>query len=459
MAVSAGSELHSLRASDRLLLAAVANPAMPTGYLDDLYADDFPWQEAMTAAAENRVASFVATLLERQPLESRVPAEIRADWRALQMLQVFRAEFAGRQLRETATALAKAGVTPLLYKGLDFQERLYSETCPRAFSDLDLVIRSADVEAAVIALEAAGYTPHLRGLPLWFHRRFHLHVVFEHPDHRRPLELHWALDSPYADLTDPLPLVFEAAETCGAFGPDVLRPTAVDALALMSIHLERHIGLCATLRRRRARLSAVLEARGLVWVLDVVRWLRTQPEALRGAEAERRIRELHAARSVVVALRLANDLDPSALPEWARALAERLPHGRPPLRRLVYPDLATGLEATERGRRRRRWLLTMSPTLGFRPVRVLEALLPRHVVPGTGHPWRTLWPIRTLRQCAKIGAALITLATVRRRQNRLRALAVREPSSRSDRGQRRGGVRCKHLEATEDQSGHGTQPL
>lgn len=396
----------------RMLLAALAGRASLVD-ADDLDSIDFPWSEAMNAALRNRVASFVASLLDSEPLVSRVPGPVRSEWRALRMLHVFRAEAAVEQVRATASALAEVGVVPLLYKGLDFQERLYDASCPRAFSDLDLVVPASEVEAAAAALRAAGYASNSGGRPLWFQRRFHLHAVFLHTRYQRPLELHWALDSPYADLADPLPQILRAAGVCDAFGPNVLRPASVDALALMAIHLEKHIGLCATLCHPGARLASVVEAGGLGWVFDVLRWMSTQPEALREAETRGRIECLHAERALALSLRLAADIAPAALPEWARSLGERLP-GRPSLLgRLVYPDLAQGLEATERGRRRRRGLLRIHAGMGFRWIRALEAVLPRPTVPGVASSWRSSWPIRAFRNLSLIGMELLALGGLR----------------------------------------------
>lgn len=399
---------------DRLLLAAVSPEAFrPESIAPLLEERTFSWRHASRVASSNRVASFVSALLGSDLLAPLVDDSIRADWRFNRMLQVVGVEAAIKQMREIADQMGGATVTPLLYKGLDFQARYYSEACPRTFGDLDIIVRRNEVERAVGALVAAGYRPPFDSPPLSYYRRFHLHAVYYHLDHPRPVELHWALDSPFAGPSDPIRLLFEAAEQAVEFGSNLLRPSAVDALALMAMHFEKHLGLCATLGDSDARLKSVIDAGGLVWVLDVVQWMRRQESTPAAEPTLRRIRALGAERALVIALRLAHDVDPTALPRWARELALRLPHGRPLLARLVYPDLSAGKGPTRQGQRIRSFLLKLLPGLVFQRLRVLEALLPRFRVPGVAPPPRRTRLVHFLRRVALMGANLVAFGFLR----------------------------------------------
>jgi hypothetical protein len=403
-------EASALSPYDRLLLTAISpRQFRPESIAPLLQKGAFSWRHAFRVASFNRVASFVSELLGGDLLSPLVDESILADWRSNRMLHAVRVEEALKQMREIGDQLGRTAVTLLLYKGLDFQARYYSPVCPRRFRDLDIIVRRHEVETVVGALLAAGYRPPSDSPPLSYYRRFHLHAAYRHPDHPLLVEPHWALDSPFAGLPDSIPLLFEAAERAEEFGSNVLRPSAVDALALMAIHLEKHIGLSAALGDSEARLKSVIDASGLVWVLDVVQWMRKQ-ESIPAAEPTlRRIRALGAERALVIALRLAHDVDPTALPQWARELAFRLPHGRPLLARLVYPDLSAGKGPTREGQRIRSFLFKLLPGLVFQPVRVLEALLPRFRVPGVARPRTRTRVARLLRRLALVGANLVAL--------------------------------------------------
>lgn len=408
-----------LSAYDRLLLAAVSPETFrPESIAPLLEERTFSWQQASRVASINRVASFVSVLLGDDLLARLVDDSVRAGWRSNRMLQAARVEQALKQTREIGDQLGRADVTPLLYKGLDFHARYYSPPCPRTFKDVDIIVHRNEVETAVGALLAAGYRPLADSLSLSYYYRFHLHAAYYHPNHARPVELHWALDSPFAGLPDSIPLLFEGAERVEEFGPNLLRPSAVDALALMARHFDKHLGLCATLGDSETRLKSVIDAGGLVWVLDVLQWMRGQESIPAAAPTLRRIRELGAERALVVALRLAHDVDPTALPQWARELALRLPHGRPLLTRLVYPDLSTGKAPTREGQRIRSFLFKLLPGLVFQRVRVLEALLPRFRVPGVARPPTRTRVASLLRRVALIGANLLAVGFLRLQRRR-----------------------------------------
>lgn len=405
---------------DRLLLMAVSHHWRDWEAARAVENTSFPWAEVSKIAIANRVQSFVAGLVNEEPLASRVHASIRADWRAQRMLLVFRWEMVTQEVGEIVAALAADGVDMLLYKGLDFQTRYYTDACPRGFSDIDIVVRPHDVASAHAALVGDSYRP-TSTLPLDYYRRFHLHAVYRHPARPRPVELHWALDSPFASTDGAVPLVFADAEASRVSDAHVLRPSQVDALALMAMHLDKHVGLAATLRSPETRMKALIDERGLVWVLDVVRWMRRAGGESDPQKLLDRIRALGGERALIVALRLAADLDPEALPTWARELAERLPRRTPLLARLVYPDLCAGNGITPRGRRTRAFLLSMRPVLGFRPVRVLEALLPRQRISGVTREGLAERVYRAGRRAALITTNLAALASIRLRTIRHRA--------------------------------------
>ena len=432
---SAGAPMDRkiLTPGDLLLLTAAAPNAFPPHELLPFIQDGaIAWTSAFERAAANRVSSFVAALLHDEPLAQSVEDSIRADWRAHRMLQIFRMEAAHGQLRSIGEALGGAGIPMLLYKGLDFQTRCYSEACPRSFGDLDIIVRRDDVVRAACALEAAGYHPAFGTASLDYYRRFHLHAPYVHSADPRPVELHWALDSPFSDRDDPIPRLFDAAERHTALGPDVLRPAPLDALSLMAIHLDKHLAIGATLPNAEARLKSVIDESGLIWLLDVVRWMQTQSISSDGDAVLARTRELGAERALSIALRFAHDLDAKALPPWTRALADRLPHGRPLVSRLVYPDLSSGHGVNESGRRRRAFLSAMHPRLGFRPVRVLESLLPDFSVPGV--PKRPLLARARLaaRRVLLIAANLAAIWRARRQRHPMDGRRRRRASSSID---------------------------
>jgi hypothetical protein len=376
-----GSEI--LSPNDLALLATAAPDLEGTQLADPARAPEFSWDRALDLAASNRVACAATEAVLSESMAPLLDETQRARWMALRDAARERAERAARELRCVAEAMERRGVVPLLYKGLDFDALCYPPGVSRSFNDIDLIVRPDQAEAAAAAMYDEGYDLPPRTPSLDYYRRFHLHAIFlDHDQARLPVELHWAFDSPHSSAPDIVPLILENAARDPELG-GVLRPDKVDALALMAGHLDKHLGMSAWLPTREARLESVIEDHGLVWLLDVVLWLRAFGEQVDGEIVMKRMRELCAEGAITTALRLALDLDPSALPPWAAAVGERLPGSPPLIVRVVYADLCAGGAPTERARRLRDWGFHTLPEVGFAPVSALQALLPSRQIPGT----------------------------------------------------------------------------
>ena len=373
----------TLTPNDLFLLAA-ADSRPPADELSGwVRAPGFSWQRALEMAASNRVAGAAAELALSESLAPLLDDPVRARWIELRDATRRRVKDAGEDLARIVEALKRRGISPLLYKGLDFDALCYPAGFRRSFNDIDLIVRPDDAPPAADALFAHGYEQPPGTPSLDYFRRFHLHAILLDRERRRlPVELHWALESPHAGVPDVLPLIFARARPDPRFA-GALRPDPVDALALMAGHLQKHLGLSAWLPMREARLAAVIEEDGLVWPLDVVLWMRALGGSADGAQVQERMRDLAAEGAIATALRLAVDLAPSGLPPWATALGGRLPGRTPLVARLVYPDLRACNPPTPRARRMRAWGFRTLPEVGFAPISALVALLPSPTVPGT----------------------------------------------------------------------------
>jgi hypothetical protein len=372
-----------LSANDLALLATAAPDLDGTQLADQVVAPGFSWDRALDLAASNRVVCAATEAVLSKTVAPHLDVTLRARWLALRDAARERAQRAARELRCAVEAMERHGVVPFLYKGLDFDALCYPPGVSRSFNDIDIIVRPDQAEAAAAALYAEGYDLPPRTPSLDYFRRFHLHAIFLDRDRLRlPIELHWALDSPHSAAPDVVPLILEKATRDPEFA-GVLRPDAVDALALMAGHLDKHLGLSAWLPTREARLESVIEDHGLVWLLDVVLWMRAFGAQMDGEAVQERMQELCAQGGITTSLRLALDLDPTALPAWAVAVGERLPESPPLIVRVMYKDLCANGPPTERGRRLRDWSFHTLPEVGFAPVSALQALLPTPRIPGT----------------------------------------------------------------------------
>lgn len=263
------------------------------------------WQAALPALREQRLAPFVYAQLRRSPAWRDLPPFVRqALSDDFQRLSV-RAFLLDAELAAIVAALAAAGVGVLLLKGAALGRTVYASTAERPAGDLDLLVRSQQVELARRALEALGYrSGGLRWLPRWQRRyRAELPMARQAEDGARILvELHWALaEAPFYIDAIPLDAVWRSARPAADL-PGALLPDP----ATLLIHCCAHLALHHSQDMR------------LFWLLDVDRLARWPAldwnEAL--AQAERWQLDLAVSRIVQQAAALFGAPLPPAAAAW-----------------------------------------------------------------------------------------------------------------------------------------------
>jgi hypothetical protein len=263
------------------------------------------WQAALPALAEQRLSPFVYARLRRTPAWRDVPVEAQQALSGEFQRFSVRAYLLDAELADVTAALAGAGVGVLLLKGAALGRTVYASTAERPAGDLDLLIRSEQVEHARQALQGLGYRAGgLYWLPRWQRRyRAELAMVRETGEGGRVLvELHWALvEAPFYIDAIPLDAVWQgaqpAAQLPGAGVPDP---------ATLLIHCCAHLALHHSQDMR------------LFWLLDVdrlARWPALDWDATL-AQAERWRLDLAVSRIVQQAAALFGTPLPAGVVDW-----------------------------------------------------------------------------------------------------------------------------------------------
>lgn len=211
--------------------------------------------------------------------------------------------------RRALLTLAAAGIDAVALKGLTLAERAYGSLFAREVRDLDLLVAPDRLDAARAALMADGY----RWLERDFspraarsYRRRKTHFTLHDDAHGVHLELHWALlRAP--DLAGRRLAEMWERSTPGSFMGAPLRQLAPDdELLMLLLHGSKH------------------GWSDLIWLCDVVAWLRRAPavdwDALYG-----RARALRAERFIALGVLMVGALLSVPLPAVAVRPAEQMP--------------------------------------------------------------------------------------------------------------------------------------
>ncbi len=188
-----------------------------------------------------------------------------------------------RALAEIVNALEAEGIPALPYKGPSLAENAYGDLALREFSDLDILLRPADVRRARALLQSRGYVAEYDlaqdAEDAYLHSHLNYHLVLLHRDEDVMVELHWKTDADFP--VEP---------------STVSRFTSEELLLVLLVHGSRH---------RWERLA---------WLVDIAALLRKYP----GSDWDwvmRRAGEFHCRRRVGVGLLLVNRLLDVPLPK------------------------------------------------------------------------------------------------------------------------------------------------
>jgi hypothetical protein len=102
---------------------------------------------------------------------------------------------AGRQIQAVTGALRDAGIPSILLKGHALARTVYPDPALRQSSDIDLLVRPADIPAAEQVLEKLGYVCPVKTYRISQHE-YH-HEIFTLPKNGLPVELHWSVDNAF----------------------------------------------------------------------------------------------------------------------------------------------------------------------------------------------------------------------------------------------------------------------
>lgn len=231
------------------------------------------WRRLSDLAQLHGVVGLVRRNLAALAAQEMVPASA---WQALQQAAaqiVFDGMLQLRQLRLVVQALRSADVAPLVLKGAALADLVYGDPLLRPSTDLDLLVRRAELAQACAALEPLGARLPSKGqidfqLANSYDLAVELPLVAGKPG---LVELHWDL-APRGLVTIDLDAWRRRAEVFEVDGITLRRLAPEDMLLHLALHMRKHryVGLrwlcdVAELVRRSASTSPASGRQPLDW--------------------------------------------------------------------------------------------------------------------------------------------------------------------------------------------------
>ena len=199
--------------------------------------DDF-----LAFCQQHQIAAYVWSLIEEHDLAQRLEPSVRQGFQLAQLDQWQRSERLLRELQRLSGRFDKAGLEFIAMKGPYLAQRFFGGIERRAFSDLDILVRTESFAASVELLRGEGYAAVSSvGLPGWT-RRFLHHVELKKG--ATPLDLHHALRAhPTFRIREESVWGREAYFDFPAFSCRVLPEDLSLLVQILSIHTDVGLGI------------------------------------------------------------------------------------------------------------------------------------------------------------------------------------------------------------------------
>jgi Uncharacterised nucleotidyltransferase len=283
---------HSALSVEWLALLQCANPQFATDRLSEVFSKALDWSRLLTLAEEQGVLPLLTKRLGELD-EVAVPSEVRQKLRDAARAQTLFTLSLTAELFRVLDRFAALGIGVLLTKGPVLSARCYGDPGLRQYTDLDLVLRDADIARATDAMMALHYEPKVP-LKAIYAGKVPGEYVFVRRDTKLLVELHTERTFRYHPKPLSVEKLFERQGRVRFDGHDVPSLSTEDELILICIHGAKHFW------------------ERLMWIADVAALVTRQ--SVDWERAVSAVQEVEAKRMLYVGLLLAMNVTGARLP-------------------------------------------------------------------------------------------------------------------------------------------------
>lgn len=257
--------MHSFSPENQLVILACAPSPDGAALRNTIVAID-DWEKATAKLIKKGVAPLFLLLLEQNQLswgeERLVPEWVLAKLKQAFLKTMSRSMFIYDTFRDIAIALHKQNISAVALKGIYLAEHLYPQLGMRQFSDIDLLCREEEVEAALKIFNALGFqlmAPAFGEAVSTVMESAHLPPLIRNGV---SVELHTRLHGPTQSYRLPERELFQRAERTTINGQPFLVFDLHDLLIHLCLHLDKHFNSSHMQFYSWADIARLVELRG-----------------------------------------------------------------------------------------------------------------------------------------------------------------------------------------------------
>ena len=206
-----------------------------------LLAADPPWQALLPPAERHGLVQQLYNCLSQY--SSEIPSHCLAELRMRFQSNVRQSLFLTQLLGRVLDSFERRRIEVLVLKGPVLAQMLYGDVALRQFSDLDLLVRPADVQRCKLALTEIGYEVNvvLNAREEKAHFASGYEYVFDSAQHKSLIEVQWRILPRFYAVDFDTERLFDRAETISVCGRPVKTIDGEDLLLVLCAHAAKHL--------------------------------------------------------------------------------------------------------------------------------------------------------------------------------------------------------------------------
>jgi hypothetical protein len=255
------------------------------------------WEEVKKLAVEQRLAPLLYDRLKVHRLLATLPASVQQQLQRRYRFNAHRNLRLYKQLLRLLKYLNRADIPVIVLKGAHIANFVYENITLRTMSDVDLLVKQADVPQVEEILQQMDYVLDIRQDKSWYVEN-HYHFHYAPLNEGIYVEIHWHIQCSTSPFTLDLDELWQRAQPATIAGVEML----VFSPEYLLLHLSMHISM------HEYGYS------GLRSLCDISETIRHYQNEIDWKEVYSRTRQWNAAKAVYLSLYLAQDWLGAAVP-------------------------------------------------------------------------------------------------------------------------------------------------
>ena len=264
------------------------------GALDELSFSAERWERVADLAAKAGLSPLLFKGLPVADPSLGIPRDVISRWFREYVQSAAWNNNLYQHLEQVLASFNREGIPVILLKGIHLMDTLYAERAMRTMGDIDILVQPEDKKRAMQAMVELNYAMHcsVEGVPI----NHPLHLAFAHSTSNVSVEVHFDVVDPDGPIQLDMPEYWERSQPIEINGKSARVLAPDDMIVYLCLHLASHL------------LSCGLFSPALRSLVDIALLIRRQSDPINWERLLQVVRHAHGEKAFSIPLVLAETL-------------------------------------------------------------------------------------------------------------------------------------------------------